>query len=201
MSTNGFAARPGTEVAPMWWTPPSSHGFKRRSSRARSASNRRGHSGSYATTRISASGPDDLDDPAAIPLAVELEEHHALPGPEAELAVPHRNGLAGGAEQHRHAVRVPVPEVHVLGADVLGAAVPVVVRVVVVARHEPLQEGGEVVEEAALELVHTHATGRVRRVDAGDPVDDATLANGIDDLFGDVANRESAGRAQVPLVL
>src|SRR5689334_23823257 len=91
--------------------------------------------------------PDDLDDPAAVALAVELEEEHALPGAEAELAVAHRDRLAGRAEQHRHAVRVSVPDGHVLLADVLGAPVPVVVRVVLVARDEALQKGGEVLEE------------------------------------------------------
>src|SRR5262249_39712298 len=50
--------------------------------------------------------PDDLDDPAAVPLAVELEEEHALPRAESELAVAHRDRLARGAEQQRHAVRV-----------------------------------------------------------------------------------------------
>jgi hypothetical protein len=37
---------------------------------------------------------DDLDDPAAVALAVELEEEHALPGAEAELAVAHGDRLA-----------------------------------------------------------------------------------------------------------
>src|SRR4051794_2466733 len=48
--------------------------------------------------------PDDLDDPAAVALAVELEEEHALPRPEAQLAVAHGDRLAGRAEQHRHAM-------------------------------------------------------------------------------------------------
>ena len=34
-------------------------------------------------------GSDDLHEPAALALAVELEEEHALPGAEAELAVAH----------------------------------------------------------------------------------------------------------------
>src|SRR5438093_1078019 len=113
--------------------------------------------------------PDHLDEPAAVALAVELEEEDALPGPEAQLTFADRNRLAGGPEQHRHAVGVPVPEVHVLGADVLGPAIPVVVCVVRLARNEPLEQAGEVLEEAALELVHAHATGRVRGVDARDP--------------------------------
>jgi len=37
---------------------------------------------------------DDLNDPAAVALAVELEEEHALPGAEAELAVAHGDRLA-----------------------------------------------------------------------------------------------------------
>src|SRR5947207_6214267 len=86
--------------------------------------------------------PDDLNEPAPVALAVELEEEHTLPGSEAELAVADRDRLAGRAEQHGHAVRVAVPEVHVLGADVLGAAIPVVVGVVRLAGHEPLEQAG-----------------------------------------------------------
>src|SRR5919197_1738206 len=201
MSTSGFATRPGTDVAPMWWIPPSSQAPRRSSSRSRSAWKRRGQSGSYGTTRISELGPDDLNDPAAVSLAVELEEHHALPGPEAELAVPHRNGLAGGPAQHRPAVRVPVPEVHVLGADVLGAAGPGVVRVVGLARHEPLEQVREVLEEAALELVHAHAARRVGGGDAGDPIDDPALPDRFAHLFRDVADGQTAGRSKLSLVL
>src|SRR5438094_1023383 len=89
---------------------------------------------------IFSSRSDDLNDPAAVALAVELEEEHALPGAEAELAVAHRDRLAGRPEQHRHAVRVAVAEVHVLFADVLRAPVPVVVRVVALARDEALEQ-------------------------------------------------------------
>src|ERR1051325_1266691 len=181
--------------------PPSSQGSSTRSSEARSPSKRRGHSGSYGTTRIRELRADDLDDPAPVSLAVELEEHHALPGPEAELAVPHRNRFARGPEQHRHAVRVSVPEVHVLRADVLRAAVPVVVRVVRLARHEPLEQVREVLEEAALELVHAHAACRVRRVDAGDPVDDPALPDGLAHLFRDVTDGQTAGRSKLWLGL
>jgi hypothetical protein len=38
---------------------------------------------------------DDLDDPAPVALAVELEEEHALPGAEAELAVADGDRLSG----------------------------------------------------------------------------------------------------------
>jgi hypothetical protein len=65
------------------------------------------------------------------------------------------------------------------------------VGVVPVARDKPLEESREVLEEALLELVHTHAAGRVRGIDAGDPVGDATLADGLVDLVGDVPNLES----------
>src|SRR4051812_41096002 len=47
---------------------------------------------------------DDLNLPAPVALAVELDEEDALPGSELELAVPDRNGFTRGAEQHRHAV-------------------------------------------------------------------------------------------------
>ena len=87
----------------------------------------------------------------------------------------HRDRLAGGAEQHRHAVRVPVAELHVLGTDVLRPPVPVVVRVVLLARHEAAQHADEVLEEAGLELVHAHHAGRVRGIHARDPVGDAAL--------------------------
>src|SRR5207253_9539465 len=124
-----------------------------------------------------------------------------LPGAELELAVPDGQRLAGGSEQHRHAVRVAVPDVHVLRTDVLGATVPVVVRVVRLARHEPPQQLGEVLQEAGLELVDAHAAGRVRRVDAGDPVLDSALADGVADLVGDVGDRETACRPELTLVL
>ena len=131
---------------------------------------------------------DDLDDPASVALAVELDEEHALPLPELELAVAQRHRLAGAAEEHRHAMRVPVALVHVLGADVLGAAVPVVVCVVVVGRAEPAEQLAEVLEEPLLELVHAHAAGRVRGVDAGDAVLDAALLDCFRDLVGDIAH-------------
>src|SRR5205823_3590390 len=130
--------------------------------------------------------PNHLNEPAAVALAVELDEEHALPGPEAQLAVAHRNRLTGGPEQHRHAVGVAVPEVHVLGTDVLRALVPVVVRVVRLSRHQALQKLAEVLDEARLELVHANAAGRVGRVDAGDPLDDAAFLDGLVDLVGDV---------------
>src|ERR1041385_1379841 len=57
---------------------------------------------------IFSSRADDLDDPAPVALTVELQEHHALPRPAAELAVAHGARFASGPEQHRHAVRVPV---------------------------------------------------------------------------------------------
>src|SRR4029079_19181591 len=103
-----------------------------------------------AATSSASSVAYDLHDPAAVAFAVELEEEHALPGTELERACPERTRLAGLPEQHRHAVRVAVAEVHVLGADVLGAAVPVVVRVVGLARDEAQQELGEVLQEAQL---------------------------------------------------
>src|SRR5213592_4041646 len=61
-------------------------------------------------------GSDDLDHPAAVALAVELDEQHALPLTESELAVRDRDRLAGGAEEHRHAVRMALAELHVLVA-------------------------------------------------------------------------------------
>src|SRR6266496_2418072 len=94
-----------------------------------------------------------------------------------------------------------VAEVHVLGADVLGAAIPVVVRVVGVARDQALEHVCEVLQEPALELVDAHATGRVRRVDAGDPVDDAALADDLDHFLGDVADRQSAAGSKLRLLL
>lgn len=98
-------------------------------------------------------------------------------------------------------MRVAIALIHVLGADVLGAAVPVVVRVVGVVRDEPLQQLAEVLEEAGLHLVHADAARRVRRVDAGDPVDHAALADGRPDVLGDVGDGEPAGGAQPRLVL
>ncbi len=110
-------------------------------------------------------------------------------------------GLAGGAEQHRHAVRVAVSDLHVLLADVLGAAVPVVVGVVRLVRDEAPQERAEVLEHPALVLVHTDAARRVRRVDAADPVEDAGLTDDLRDVLGDVGDVKAAGRLEVPLGL
>src|SRR5204862_3447751 len=58
-----------------------------------------------------------------------------------------------------------------------------------------------VLEEALLELVHAHATRRVRRVDAGDPLGNAALADCFDDLLGDVADGQPAGGPQFCLAL
>ena len=96
-----------------------------------------------------------------VALAVQLEEEHTLPLAEAELPFAHGDRLAGRAEEHGHAVGVAVADLHILLADVLGAPVPVVVRVVVLGRDESLQENREVLEEAALPLVDPHRAGRV----------------------------------------
>src|SRR4029079_6833330 len=84
---------------------------------------------------------------------------------------------------------------------VLGAPVPVVVRVVRLARHQALEQVREVVQEAALELVPPQAAGRVGRVQAGDPVDDAALPDGLLDLLGDVADGQAAAGSKLSLVL
>src|SRR5262245_25983999 len=128
---------------------------------------RRGQPGKVSTETGLAAAPfhfgpavlvaDDLDDPAALPGAVELHEEHALPGAEAEFAVADGYRLAGRPEEHRHAVGVTVAKLHVLGADVLGAPVPVVVRVVLLARHDSTQHAHEVLEEAGLEFVDANA--------------------------------------------
>src|ERR687892_264157 len=144
---------------------------------------------------------DDLDDPAPVARAVELHEEDALPRAEAELPIAHRDRLAGGPEEHGHAVGVAVAELHVLGADVLGTPVPVVVRVVLLARHEPPQHAPEVLEEARLELVHPNATRGVRRVHAGDAVAHAALRNRLANILCDVPDLESPSRAQGALVL
>ena len=95
----------------------------------------------------------------------------------------------------------PFPNSHVLLADVLRAAVPVVVRVVGVVRDQPAQQGGEVLEHAALELVDADAAGRVRRVDGADAVDDAGLGDDRLDLVGDVGDMEAASCPELALAL
>src|SRR5215204_2404199 len=134
---------------------------------------------------------DDLDDPAALAGAVELHEEDALPGPEAELAVTDRNRLARRPEQHRHAVRVAIRELDVLRADVLGSPVPVVMRVVLLARDDPPQHADEVLEEARLEFVNPHAAGRVGGVDAGDAVLHAALGDAFLHFVCDVPDLEA----------
>src|SRR5678816_4914726 len=73
--------------------------------------------------------------------------------------------------------------------------------VVLLAGHEPAQHPDEILEEAGLELVHSHHARRVRRVDAGDPVRDAALEDELAHLLGDVADLEAAARAQASLCL
>src|SRR5215213_9920387 len=135
---------------------------------------------------------DDLDDPAAVPAAVELEEEHPLPGPERELALTNGNRLAGGTEQHGHAVGVSVPELHVLGADVLGAPVPVVMGVVLLARDEAAEHAREVLQKPGLELVDPDTAGGMGGIHAGDPVLDAALGNAFPHLVRDVPDLETA---------
>ena len=90
---------------------------------------------------------------------------------------------------------------HVLGAHVLRPAVPVVVRVVVLAGHEPAEQDGEVLEEPALPLVDPHGAGRVRRVHAADAVADPALVDGVLHFLGDVRDGEPASGAEVRFVL
>src|SRR5262249_1818311 len=90
---------------------------------------------------------------------------------------------------------------HVLGADVLGAAVPVVVRVVALARHEPLEQSAEVLEEAGLHLVDAHAARRVRRVDASDPVAYPPPPDGGLPVLRAFRDGEASGRPQPRLML
>src|SRR5687767_15144157 len=56
MSITGFAAKPGTAVLPMCSIGPTSHGASCRRRRAASSSNLVGHTGSYETISIGASG-------------------------------------------------------------------------------------------------------------------------------------------------
>src|SRR5204863_500010 len=49
--------------------------------------------------------------------------------------------------------------------------------------------------------VHAHAARRVRRVDAGDAVDDPTLLDCVAHLLGDVADGQAAGGSKLSLVL
>ena len=85
--------------------------------------------------------------------------------------------------------------------DVLGAAVPVVVRVVVLGRDEAAQEHGEVLEEAALVLVDADRARRVRRVDATDAVADAALAHRFLHLLRDVGHGQAARGPQLRLAM
>src|SRR5439155_27307451 len=145
--------------------------------------------------------PYDLNEPAPVALAVELDEEHPLPGAEAKLAFAYRHRFACRAKQHRHAVRVSVAEVHVLGADVLGSLVPVVVRVVSLTRHEAAEQLREVLDEPGLELVDPNTARRVRGVDAGDAFDDTALSDRLVDLVGDVPDGQPAGGPELGLAL
>src|SRR5262249_33942423 len=59
----------------------------------------------------------------------------------------------------------------------------------------------EIVEESLLELVHADAAGRVRRVDAGDPVLDAALLDRLGHLVRDIPDGQPAHCPQVRLAL
>ena len=95
----------------------------------------------------------------------------------------------------------PFADFLVLFADVLGAPVPVVVRVVRLVRDQPPQQRAEVLEHAALVLVDAHAAGRVGRVDAADAVHDARFADDLRDFVGDVGDVQAPGGLEVPLRL
>ena len=89
-----------------------------------------GHRGWGAGYLRAGLGADDFAEPAARARAVELDEEHTLPGAEAQLPVADGDRLSRRPEDHRHAVRMPVCLFLVLFADVLRAAIPVVMRVV-----------------------------------------------------------------------
>ena len=94
-----------------------------------------------------------------------------------------------------------VADVHVLGADVLGALVPIVVGVVRLAGDETAEELREVLEKSRLELVHANAASGVWGVDARDPVGHGARADRVDHLVGDVTDAQAAGGANLGLAL
>ena len=81
--------------------------------------------------------------------------------------------------RHRHAVGMAGAALHVLLADVVRAPLPVVVRVVAVARDEGAERGGEVLQEAVIELVDPHGADRCGASNARDTVLDTAFANGL----------------------
>ena len=106
---------------------------------------------------------------------------------------PSRTGMDSPAGPRSIAMQCewPLRELDVLGADVLGAPVPVVVGVVLLARDDSAQHADEVLEEAGLEFVHPHAAGGVRGVDAGDAVAHAALGDAFLHFVCDVADLEA----------
>ena len=95
----------------------------------------------------------------------------------------------------------PFADLFVLVADVLGAPVPVVVRVIRLVRDQAPQERPEVVEHAPLVLVDTDAARGVRRVDAADPIDHARLADDLAHVVCDVRHMQAPGGLEVTLRL
>ncbi len=95
----------------------------------------------------------------------------------------------------------PLP-ISMSSGQMFSAAVPVVVRVVVLGRNEAARAApAKSSRKPWLELVHAHGAGRVRRVDAADAVADAARRDRLADLVRDVGDGEATGRPELHLVL
>ncbi len=68
-------------------------------------------------------------------------------------------------------------------------------------RDQSAQQSGEVLEHPGLELVHPHAAGGVRRVDAADAVDHAGLGDDGAHFFGDVRDVKAAAGPEMAFLL
>ena len=115
--------------------------------------------------------------------AVQLDQEHALPGAQKQLAVADRHALAA-AQEKLQAMRVAIRAL--VGVHVLGAHAEVVVAVVGVRRRELGQEAAQVLEQQRLVLLDTHRGGGVAHEHLHEAVGKAGLADDGGDMLGHV---------------
>ena len=143
--------------------------------------------------------PDDLDEPAAVPGAVEPDEEDALPRAQAELAVLHGDRLAGRGRAASPCSASALP--NLCPRDRCSPSVGPSRR----ARSTSLGTRRRSMRMKSSRKPVSNSFTRtmqvVGRIHTRDPVGDAALGDGVPHVFGDVADLEAAARAQAPLGL
>src|SRR5262245_6041585 len=124
---------------------------------------------------------------------IELEGHQPLPGPERRLPADHRDRMGRRREQHRLHVRVTVRAL--VGLEVLGPDLEVVVAEIgVVVRDEVGEMPAEVVERAVLPFVDQQGAGRVGAERHHHAVGDAGVLDRAAEVVGEVEVGEALVR-------